>query len=213
MSATRPYVVRQGDYLAKLAAEVGCSEDEIWEHEKNKELRDEARTKEILAPGDVLHVPDRPLLPQSVSIGAENTWRGESALVPITIRFGEGDRPIAGERYRITGAGDPIEGVSGADGTVAFCVTAHIHSVDVEFPDLLVVHHLRVGHVDPIVTRSGQVSRLRQLGYLGDDRSGRSARDDEFELAISTFQFDQGLTASGAMDEESVRALERAYGC
>lgn len=54
----RPYIVRQGDYVTKIAMLVGCDEDEVWAHEKNQELKEKGRTKEILAPGDVLFIPE-----------------------------------------------------------------------------------------------------------------------------------------------------------
>ena len=53
---TRPYIVRQGDFLSKIAAQLGMDPSRIWELSENDELRARRPNPEMLAPGDVLHV-------------------------------------------------------------------------------------------------------------------------------------------------------------
>ncbi len=36
----RAYVVRQGDYLARIAWQAGVSENDIWEHDENAHRRE-----------------------------------------------------------------------------------------------------------------------------------------------------------------------------
>ena len=53
----RPYVVRQGEHLAGIAARYGFDPQPVWEHEANSELREQRRDPQILAPGDLLYIP------------------------------------------------------------------------------------------------------------------------------------------------------------
>ncbi len=47
----RPYVVRQGDYLVKLAFVHGFDAEEVWNDPKNEEIRGRRADHNILAPG------------------------------------------------------------------------------------------------------------------------------------------------------------------
>src|SRR5208337_3002899 len=53
-----PYVVRQGDYLAQIAFRRGFVADRVWSAPENATLREARKDPNILAPGDILHVPD-----------------------------------------------------------------------------------------------------------------------------------------------------------
>ncbi len=213
MSGDRPYIVRQGDYVAKIASQLGCSESEIWSHEKNKELKESGRTKDVLAPGDVLYVPERTTHRLGVALATSNELQGNTAHVKVTVFFREDDCPIGGERYTATVGGKTVEGTSGADGSVTLLVPTSAHSIFLEFPELLVVHHLRVGDVDPIETRSGQLSRLRMLDYL-EEATGRGApSDDDIRGAISAFQDDHKLPVTGQLDDPDLKRLKDEFGC
>lgn len=209
----RPYIVRQGDYLAKIAAQVGCGEDEIWDHAKNRDLRAQGRTKDILCAGDVLFVPSKPSEPRDLTIGGSNQYKGNVALVSVAVRFRRGGKPIAGARYVVTGAGDRVEGSSEGDGLVKFEVPTHVSSVTVTFPDQRLSYRVSVGHVDPSSEASGQRGRLRQLGYLPAAPDGSAIPDEVMAAAVRAFQHDQGLAESGQVDDDTRGALEKAFGC
>lgn len=48
-----PYIVQQGDYLAKLAFVHGFEPDEVWNDPKNADLKKLRPDPNVLAPGDV----------------------------------------------------------------------------------------------------------------------------------------------------------------
>ena len=56
----RPYVVRQGDYLTGLADRHGFDPKQVWEDQRNAELRAERPSPEVLAPGDIVFLPEHP---------------------------------------------------------------------------------------------------------------------------------------------------------
>ena len=54
----QPYVIRQGDFLAKLAHRFGFDADTVWNDAANTKLGDARTDPNILAPTDILYIPD-----------------------------------------------------------------------------------------------------------------------------------------------------------
>ena len=61
MRPTRPYTVKAGDWLAKIAEEHGSTVSEIWNHPDNAELRAKRGSPDVLYPGDIVHIPYDPV--------------------------------------------------------------------------------------------------------------------------------------------------------
>jgi hypothetical protein len=51
-----PYVVRQGDHLAKVAVRMGFDADRVWNSDKNASLRERRPDRNMLCAGDILYV-------------------------------------------------------------------------------------------------------------------------------------------------------------
>src|SRR4051794_28495193 len=84
----RPYIVRQGDYLTKLARALGSDADGVWGHEQNRALREQRPTPDILHPGDVLHVPAPALATgPAISPHPHTRYRARVPAVEIKIRL------------------------------------------------------------------------------------------------------------------------------
>ena len=75
MVQLRPYVIRQGDYVAKLAHRHGFDAAEVWQLPKNETLRRKRGSPDILYPGDILYIPERDQPGQSVRAGGEQRYR------------------------------------------------------------------------------------------------------------------------------------------
>jgi hypothetical protein len=207
---TRPYVIRQGDYLTALAFRFGFDAQEVWGSADNEGLRARRPNPELLAPGDVLRIPDAPREGARVRIGTTNRYRARVPGVPIVLRLEDRGQPLADEPYRVEGLGAPREGRSGADGVVRFEVPATVREVRVVLPRRQAVVPVRVGHLDPIEERSGVRQRLEHLGYYFD-MAGEPTRETD-AVALRRFQRDRGLAATGELDDETRRALAEAHG-
>jgi len=57
---TETYVVRAGDWLAKIAEKHNSTVSAIWDHPANATLRSQRGTPDVLYPGDILHIPREP---------------------------------------------------------------------------------------------------------------------------------------------------------
>jgi hypothetical protein len=201
----KPYVVRQGDTLMKLAAERGLVASDVWADPKNEELRKRRPDMDVLAPGDVLYLPDPPKNWLPIAKGTTNRYKATvpKVTVHLVIQDEEG-LPLADAPCVIRGLGDPVERRTEADGGLSIEVPVLLREVSVELPDHGLVYPVRVGDLDPIEERSGVAMRLAHLGYL--------SREDVDSHAISAFQAAQGLDPTGEMDETTRAALETAHG-
>lgn len=206
----RPYVVRQGDYIAKVAMLVGCGEDEIWSHEKNLALREGGRKMAILHPGDVLFVPETAAAPETVATEASNAFLATIPRTTITIACRKEGAPFARQKYEVR-MPDVMNGTADAQGVVTFDVPVTVREVTVTFPELREAFCVRIGDVDPCTEASGARARLAQLGYLPLDEE---AQDDEsLADAIARFQLQEDLAPTGWCDGETTARLIERFGC
>lgn len=212
MAGVRPYIVRQGDYVAKIADALGCSEDEIWKHDKNKGLIDDGRSAEVLAPGDVVYVPERTAEPAKFKLLSENRYQGAVATMTVRVAFKVDGEPRANKRFKVFDLGEPIEGASDGDGIAVFDVPTSARSVRVVFEEPHAAYQINVGFIDPARESSGAFERLRQLGYFSLDTTPDEVSGEDLRGAIASFQQHQNLDPTGDLDEGTIAKLESEFG-
>lgn len=215
----RPYIVRQGEHLIGIAARLGFDADEVWNDAQNEELREERGSGQVLAPGDVLFVPEPTEEP--CGLDPETLNRYEVTMPKVVIRFQlRAERQIlADEPYRIDGLRMPLTGTSDGDGMIEEEIPAQVRSVRVTLTERDHAFDVVIGHLDPVSQRSGVLQRLRNSGWMPhlddlEQRSGSSVRrrDDEdrdMAAAIRRLQAEHGLEQTGELDDETRRALEQ----
>lgn len=207
----KPYVVRQGDYLAKVAHQLGFDADAIWGDAKNEDLKKQ-RDPSMLSPGDVLYVPEETPKPDlSVNEGDAHDFQATVPEVTVSLVLRDGDGPIADEPYVINGLGDPIEGSTDADGALTFTAGVLTREVELVLKKRNVKHLVLIGDMDPLDERSGAKKRFDHLGFRDPDAD--EGGDEELSPAvIQAFQAANGLAVTGELDEATLGALAAAHG-
>ena len=212
----KPYVIKQGDYLTKLAHQMGFDADTVWSDGKNAELKALRPDPSMLQAGDILFVPDEPKKRLPLKAEEENSYVAKVPKVSVSVVVSDDDEPIADEPYVVEGLGDDEERTTDADGTVTFEAPVHVREVTVRFKKRDLVFRIGVGELDPIDTDSGVRMRLTQLGYYGAQTAGEDAyverNDAQLAAAIAAFQGARSLPISGDMDEVTRDALLEAHG-
>jgi peptidoglycan hydrolase-like protein with peptidoglycan-binding domain len=218
----RPYVVRQGDYLAKLAFVHGFDADEVWNDPKNEMLRGTRPDPNILAPGDILYIPSVAKEGLSIEQGAANRYVAKAPRTKLRVSFRSGSGRFANAKFITKGGATPAEGSTDGDEQLEVWVPVHTAEIRVEFPELAHEFTLFVGHLDPASEGSGVRARLIHLGYLlpsprelfGCDVPGVVEEDEASRVtaAVRSFQKDKGLPVTGEVNEDTRAALERAHG-
>lgn len=202
----RPYVVRAGDTLGRIARTNGHAPESLWSHPRNAELRALRAHSEVLLPGDVLYLPDAVPAGPAFRKGADNAYAAEVPTVVVRLTLRHEGAALADEPCVLLGAGEPRELRSDAGGVVTLSVPGHAELVDLVLVERGVKIPVAVGHLDPVDSPSGQAQRLRHLGYL--DRGAA----DGLSAAVATFQRAEGLAVTGSLDETTRTALARAHG-
>jgi hypothetical protein len=206
----KPYVIQQGDHLTKLAFQMGFDAEQVWSDPANAELRQKRTDKDVLCPGDVVFVPDGPRRALPLQGGTSNRYEAKVPTAEVRLKLAKAGAPIAGETYRVEGAGRPIEGVTDSEGGVSFAVPVHTREVDLVLPSRNTSYHVRVGNLDPASEPSGVKSRLAQLGYLGHPLP--EGFDEAARRALAAFQRAEGLPATGEPDDATRAALAKKFG-
>jgi hypothetical protein len=205
----KPYVVKQGDHLTKIALSFGVDPEETWNHTRNAELR-ARREPNLLAPGDILYVPPSRRQGLPFTEGATNRYRATVPRAPLRIGFQAAGKAIADEPFEIRGLGRPLTGATDGSGVLCIEVPVHMREIDVHFTRLDVVFPVLVGDMNPVDELSGIRKRLEQLGYYrGFETIEADVRD---RLAIESFQRQSGIESTGELDEATKKALAEVYG-
>jgi len=195
----------QGEYLGKLAFELGFDAAKVWNDPQNADLRGK-RDPNVLCPGDVLYVPDARPAWLSFSAGTTNRFRGRVPTVDVTLTFNVWDRAMAGEPCIVEGLGAPRELSTDGEGRLKVAVPVTVAELFVKFPKRGTTHHVLVGHMDPIDQPSGVAKRLAHLDYR------RRSDGEDLAPAIRRFQAAQGLPVTGVLDDATKKALLAAHG-
>lgn len=200
----RPHVVRTGDTLGRIARAAGLSPESIWDHPRNAALRALRAHPEVLAPGDVVHVPLERPRGLALKTGAGNDFVAEIPRVRVRLALREDGVALADEEVVLLGAGDARALRGDGDGFVEFEVPDGAAQVELVLVDRGVTIPVVVGRLDPVDTASGLRQRLAHLRHLD--------ADDDLAKAVASFQRAEGVTTTGVVDDATRDALLRAHG-
>lgn len=208
-----PYVVRAGDHLQRLAFRFGFDAEEVWQDPKNEALRRVRGDGNILEPGDIIYVPQRPDASRSLEAGQSNTYLVNVPTVTVTVVFLWKGRPLANAAYSVRELPDLEGKTTDGSGTLTAEVPVTYRSITVDFKEPLLTQILRIGHLDPVSSRGGIWQRLANLGHLRtiDTHAGKP-NEAELRVALRRFQWANGLPITGVADEETCAKLESIHG-
>ncbi len=210
----KPYVIKQGDYLLKVAHLLGFDADEVWS--ANAELKALRKDPSMLKAGDVLLVPDAPKPKLRLNKEETNAFVARVPAVKLALHVAEEGEPLKNEAYVIEGLGDESEQVTDGDGKLELTAPVHVREVIVRFVKSGKRMKLAIGELDPPDTPSGARMRLTSLGFYGAKLTGKDqyvAHDDEaLASAVRAFQASMGLEATGELDGATRDALVAEHG-
>jgi N-acetylmuramoyl-L-alanine amidase len=162
----QPYIICQGDYLAKLAYQFGFDADTIWNADQNAQLRQLRPNPNILFPADVLYIPDQTGAPPTLNVttGTSNTFVANVPTLPVTFRFS--DPCFASQAFSIQELDDLTGLTTDANGTVTFSAPVTLDTATLVFADGGATITCKIGALDPIETLAGVFQRLQHLGLV-----------------------------------------------
>jgi len=219
----KPYVIRQGDFLSKLAVRFGFDATDVWNDQKNDHLRQVRKNPNILHPGDILYIPTKPT-PSGLELvaGTLNNYTAEVPRTEVKLMLRAGKKRFLSQPCTVEGMKpeEPLKTDGEGNLTLSVPVTVREFVVSVVDPeatkapeaahvDPMVRFRVLLGHMDPVEERSGLRARLTHLGYYVPMQ-----KDEEAELreAVLAFQCAAALPLTGEPDEALHAALVKAHG-
>ena len=200
------HTVGAGDCLTSLADHYGFFWQTIWNHPDNSALRLRRHDPNILAPGDVVFIPEKreKMVPAQTTMTHTFRMRGVPAKLKLTLRVD--GKPIANRPWTLRAAGCTETGTTGADGRLVANLPpqARTGTLDVDLGDGKRTYKLRFGGVEPVDTIGGVQHRLRNLGFAVP---ASGLMDDSTKEALAAFQASQRLNRSGELDNATRAAL------
>jgi hypothetical protein len=203
------HTVCKGECVFSIAEGSGLFWETIWQHPKNRELREKRGSPHVLLPGDKVFVPPIELRQEARATKSRHRFRRKGIPLTLDLRLMDGDEPRAGVPYLVQIEGRTSEGNVPSDGVIHLAIRPSDRS------GRLIVHPgpeqeeypLALGHLDPVHSPSGLRARLKNLGLLGDDGSAEA-----LARALTKFQNDRSLPATGELDDATARELCEAHG-
>ena len=204
------HIVQQGEHLSGIAEQFGFQKiDTIWNHGNNAALKKLRKDPHILFPGDSLFIPDKTDKNEAAPTTRVNTFEIAITKLQLNLKMLDinGD-PVANSPVKLTveGKSVPPPTTDGGGKTNSriqkSAKNATLAILDLEIP-------LKIGHLDPVEERSGQVARLDNLGY-----EASAPGDDAFQSAVEEFQCDSGIKpVTGNCDGATQAKLVEVHGC
>jgi len=212
------YTVKQGDYLSKIAKAHGFRDHAaIWDHPGNARLKSERVNPSVLYPGDRLFIPDKEerRFPRATDQRHRFVVRRERLKLRLTLED-QLEKPVASARCKLFVGDKAFTLTTDATGKLeqeipldAEAATLQIDSDDTPFDGEF--FQIKIGHLDPVDTVSGQRARLNNLGYFAG--SSADPRDPAFRSAAEEFQCEHGLAVDGVVGPRTQAKLKEAHGC
>jgi N-acetylmuramoyl-L-alanine amidase len=220
------YTLAQGDCLLNIADQYGIYWENIWNHARNAELKNQRNDPNILKPGDIIFIPDKEERQESCSTEETHRFKKKGTPAKLRLRIMEGpteeetqqepsrerseerrpreDRPRQSIPYVLEIDGTLIEGTTNEDGRIECSIppTASRARLILEpgTPREAKIP-IRLGHLNPVSELSGVKQRLANLGFVCGDTTDEATSD--LEDAIRAFQEKNGLSVTGEIDQQT----------
>ncbi|WP_437585297.1 PGRP and LysM peptidoglycan-binding domain-containing protein [Sorangium sp. So ce1000] len=203
--------VQQGECLSTIAARYGFRWRRVWEHPDNEDLRALRKSPNVLHPGDVVHIPDRPSKTEGAPTGQRTRFALAQDRAALHLRLVENEEPVANTAYVVEIDGAPQSGTTDGDGKLEIKLPEGARRARLTLAGRIDEYILRLGYVDPVTEVSGLQARLHNLGFYQAAIDGRSG--ERVAAAIREFQATHGLEVTGEPDDPTREKLSALYGC
>ena len=212
------YVVKQGEYLAKIARDHGFTDYmTLWNAPENASLREKRKNPNVLFPGDVVAIPDREAKHEDGQTQTRHTFRVKNPSLRLRVLLEDAFRkPVRDAACQLAVDGRLFGLQTDRSGKLEHEISPNAQRADLvirdgDTPFKDVILQLKIGSLDPVDTRSGQVGRLMNLGYLS--APVEDPDDLLFESAVEEFQCDQRITVDGICGHQTQAQLLKVHGC
>jgi hypothetical protein len=198
------HIVTDGECIS-IAFSHGFFWETLWDHGNNADLKSRRKDPNVLQAGDVVHIPDLRLNEESCATEQTHKFKLKGVPAKLKIRVLKKGQPRKNTKYRLIIDGVSRQGTTDSAGFVKESLPPAAREGRLYVGDGAdqQVFVLRFGAVDPLDTDEGVAGRLHNLGYsISGDMRG----------AVTKFQADNGLRATGQVDDATRDKLKEKFG-
>jgi hypothetical protein len=210
------HVVLQGEHLSQISAKYGFLDYRtVWDHPGNAELKALRKTPNVLLPGDTVHIPDKLKKQESRGTGQLHRFQVPSPRLSLHIVLKDwANQPLANTECALQLEGKSIPLKTDAAGRIRVPISITEAEATLTFKDPMVPFDLlvpiKIGHLDPVDSASGQMARLSNLGYI--TRPLEDVDDIVLTRTVQEFQCDTDLPVTGECDAATQSKLKEMHG-
>jgi hypothetical protein len=198
----QPYVVKQGDYLAKLAYRFGFDAATVWMQDENSDLRALRCNPNILAPCDILYIPE-PADPEAITleVGQTNTFTSDPPTVQVVVQFNGTDADASiysSQPFQIAELPELTELRTNENGVATIDVPVTLSSITLTFSNTGASQSILIADMDPINTLAGIFKRLQHLGFISQNSMADPSDLDVLRSALRMLKASVAAAADSA---------------
>jgi hypothetical protein len=170
-------VIKQGECLSSLAGAFGLrSWQDLYDHPDNIELKKKRPNPNVVAPGDVVMVPDsatdKKIVPCATGKAYLFVVEAPKVKLRILLQNWQGE-PYADKRFEVSIEGRKFPGRTNGEGLIDIPIPAAAQGgrlkvwfdEDEDDPSPNIDRDLDIGHLDPAHCVTGLQARLHNLGH------------------------------------------------
>jgi LysM repeat protein len=212
------HVVAQGEHLSKIAAEYGFTDYTlIWNDAGNARLKTLRINPNVLLPGDSLYIPDKQQGNASGATSKRHSFQVNQKQLRLRLILEDMyEKPISNEPALLYLNQQQVQATTDGQGKIDQPIPSGVQSCVIVLNSEATPHQgtsfpVKIGHLDPVDTLTGQQGRLNNLGYLAG--SSTDPADPQFLSAVEEFQCDHDLKVDGALGPATQTKLKSIHGC
>ena len=214
-TASKQHIAELNDCFTSIAAMHGFDPESLWNHPANEEIRKKRDSMNILAEGDVVNIPEKPVKWEKMETGNRYTIKKQNLMSKVHIQLLDmsgNKRPNVKYLFSITTRSCDVvpdrEGTTDSEGFLLEPIPPDTDTVCVIIIDNGCEdrYDLKVGSLEPFDTLKGKQQRLRNLGFHCEYEEEEGVTTLE---AVKGFQERYGLEVSGKICEETVKRLRK----
>lgn len=194
--------VKKGESVDSIAFVHGFFPETIWSYEKNAPLKEQRQSRNVLAEGDLLHIPDKRPKEHPGDTAQRHVFRRLGVPAQMRIQLFDNEVPFANQPYTLEVPGRAtVRDKTDERGIIDLPVPPNATNGKLTVGDDNRIVELKFGHLEPIGNNKGRQQRLNNLGFDCGREDG-VMDDDKTRAAIAGFQRRVGLPETGKFDDK-----------
>jgi len=203
------HTVRAGECITSIADAQGFYWKTVWEHSRNRELRELRTDPNMLVAGDRVFVPEKSARREACATEARHRFKKKGIPAVLRLQLFDGHEARAKQSFVIVVDGRRSEGETDAEGALEVPIAPGAKRARLVIGEDEAEYDIVLGHLPPKHDTEGVRTRLRNLGYLRKRVEG--ALDDATRAALRAFQSDFELEETGEPDDATVEKLAATH--